>query len=394
MGGALATRVFPYALVAACLAACRGGEEKRAAALLPESLPPGSYRERSEPRLELAKERRAELLRRTRVRHATQPAIARVDFSREPGDAPIGELVACRFQLSEPTGTTPKFECVRPDGEVLRVKYGGAPEIPAEVAATRLLTALGFGADHVALARTVRCFGCPREPYFVTKALDRVDLAERYARGLDYGTHVDFDWVSVERKHPGRTIVAGEKGWAWHELDLVDETSGGSPRAEVDALRLLAVFLAHWDNKLPNQRLVCLEGATDDGCAAPFAVVQDLGATFGPLKANLEKWRETPVWADPTGCRVTMTKLPYGGTTFHDTVISEAGRALLADALGRLSRAQVEALFAAARFAELAPLYRPRPVTEWADAFEARVHEIRSRRCVPARSPKAMPQRR
>jgi hypothetical protein len=386
--GAPATRVSAAALVLACLASCSGGSTGPARAALPESLPPGPYRARSEAQLELAKERRPELLRRTRVRHAQQAAVVRVDLSREPGDAPIGEFVACRFELSEPSGTTPKFDCVRPDGEVLRVKYGGAPEIPAEVAATRLVSALGFGADHVALVRTLRCFGCPREPYFVTKALDRVDLAERYARGLDYGTHVDFDWVSVERKHPGRTIVAGEKGWAWHELDLVDEASGGSPRAEVDALRLLAVFLAHWDNKLPNQRLVCLDGAADDGCSVPFAVVQDLGATFGPLKANLERWRETPVWADPAGCRVTMTQLPYGGTTFHDTAISETGRALLADALGRLSRAQVEALFAAARFAELAPLYRPRPVQEWADAFEAKVREIRSRRCdaAPPRS--------
>jgi hypothetical protein len=41
----------------------------------------------------------------------------------------------------------------------------------------------------------------------------------------------------------------------------------------------------------------------------------------------------------------------------------------------------VEALFTGARFAELAPLYGPRPVREWADAFEAKLKQIRSRRC-------------
>jgi hypothetical protein len=371
-------------LVLAALGACRERAASRARSALPDSLPPGTYESRPAPPIEVDVGARMDLLRRTRVRSAPPTAIERVDFSREPGSAPIGAFVACRFRLSEPSGTTPKFECVRPDGEALKVKYGGAPEIPAEVAATRLLTALGFGADQVALVTTLRCFGCPREPYYVTKAVDRVGVAEEYARGLDEPSYVDFDWVSVERKHPGRTIVAGKKGWAWNELEVVDERSGGSTRAEVDALRLLAVFLAHWDNKTPNQRLVCPDGAGDqEGCTRPFAVVQDVGATFGPLKVDLDRWKGTAIWADPGGCRVSMTKLPYGGTTFHDTVISEPGRALLADQLGRLSRRQVEGLFVAARFAELALLYSPRPAEDWADAFEAKVREIRSRRCGP-----------
>jgi hypothetical protein len=375
------------AFAIAFLGACREDVGRKAPASrteenLPRSLPPGDYASRTEPKIETAPGLRPALLRRTRVRRAPGIPIEKVDLSREPGEAPVGSFVACRYRPSEPTGTTPKFECVRPDGEVLRVKYGGAPEIPGEVAASRLLSALGFGADHVALVARLRCFGCPREPYYVSKALDRIGLTEEHARGLDYGSYVDFDWVSAERKHPGRTLVAGDKGWAWHELELVDERSGGSPRAEVDALRLLAVLLAHWDNKQPNQRLVCLDDApAPGGCAAPFAVVQDLGATFGPLKVDLGGWSETQVWADPQGCRVSMSKLPYGGTTFHDVVISEAGRALLADQLVRLTSRQVQGLFEGARFAGLAPLYSPRGVTEWAAAFAAKVEEIRSRRC-------------
>jgi hypothetical protein len=77
-----------------------------------------------------------------------------------------------------------------------------------------------------------------------------------------------------------------------------------------------------------------------------------------------------------------MKGLPYAGATFHDAVISEGGRALLADLLERLSRRQVEDLFTAARFAETAAPFRPKhPVSEWADAFDAKVREIRSRRC-------------
>jgi hypothetical protein len=368
------------AALVATLAAC-GGEPGRPA--LPRSLPPGTYAPRPEARLEVGADARAELIRRLRVRLGPPEAIERLDLSRDPGDTPLGPGVACRFRLDEPEGTTPKFECVLPDGEVLKVKYGGTPEIAAEVAATRLLRAFGFAADRVALVRTLRCFGCPREPFFVARAVEKLGLAERYARGLDYGSYVDFDWVAAERKHPGATIVAGEKGWSWHELETVDEAGGGATRAEVDALRLLAVFLAHWDNKTPNQRLVCPDGAAEaDGCASPLAVVQDVGSTFGPLKVDLPRWRAAPVWADARGCRVSMKGLPYGGGTFPDAVISEPGRALLAGLIGRLSRRQVEDLFAAARFAESAALLRsPRPVSEWVDAFEAKVAQVRSRRC-------------
>ena len=49
----------------------------------------------------------------------------------------------------------------------------------------------------------------------------------------------------------------------------VDPSKGGAPRAHVDALRLLAVFLAHWDNKAENQRLVCLSETWPQGTPLP-----------------------------------------------------------------------------------------------------------------------------
>src|SRR6185436_15716105 len=47
-------------------------------------------------------------------------------------------------------------------------------------------------------------------------------------------------------------VVKADQGWAWDEVDALRK---GEP--EWDALRLLAVFLTHRDNKAPNQRLVC-----------------------------------------------------------------------------------------------------------------------------------------
>ena len=56
----------------------------------------------------------------------------------------------------------------------------------------------------------------------------------------------------------------------------------------MDALRLLAVVISHWDNKPENQRITCLPGGDqpDGGCTTPLALIQDLGATFGPLQSR------------------------------------------------------------------------------------------------------------
>jgi len=68
----------------------------------------------------------------------------------------------------------------------VKVKYGGTGEIPAEIAGTSLLRALGFGADRMYVVPRVRCYGCPRFPFYLTWALDRLvfDHAELVEKGL------------------------------------------------------------------------------------------------------------------------------------------------------------------------------------------------------------------
>ena len=75
---------------------------------------------------------------------------------------------------------TPKFHCEMPDGQVLKVKYGASNgELPAEVAGTRLLAALGFGADAMYVVGKVRCTGCPRSPFRSLQCLERTGIEER-----------------------------------------------------------------------------------------------------------------------------------------------------------------------------------------------------------------------
>jgi hypothetical protein len=290
----------------------------------------------------------------------------------------------CRFSLEPVGGRTLKFNCELGDGTVAKIKYGQAnQELYAEVAATRLVSALGFGADRMLVVRSVRCAGCPRFPYPALRCFDRTGLRHVcFPGGLDYSRVVSFQPAAVEERFAGRKIEAVEdQGWAWYELDKIDPERGGSSRAEVDALKLLAVFLAHWDNKAENQRLVCLPGADtpDGGCTRAFALMQDLGATFGPTKLDLHNWRNTAIWADPQACRVSMEHLPFAGGTFPEQQISEEGRRFLLQLIEPLSRSQIEALFIASRATTFNSVNAAgRNASAWAEAFLDKVQQIRT----------------
>jgi hypothetical protein len=311
-----------------------------------------------------------------------QPPRVRVSQARFDDDPRQPKQIACTFLITELGGTAPKFDCRLDSGERIRIKYGRSPEIPSEVASARLLHALGFGADEVLLVEQVRCYGCPAEPFLTMKGLGIAGAEELYAKVQDTKQFKDFEWAAVERKHYGRPIETEDlEGWAFFELDLIDPKKGGAPRAHVDALRLLAVLMAHWDNKSENQRLVCLsERDWPDGgrCSRPFAMLQDVGAAFGPRKIDLPEWEKVPVWDDRKACKTSMDGLPYHGATFKPVTISEAGRMHLASLLGQLSDAQIEALFRGARFDQSKGLvgFRATPLPEWVRVFKGKVREI------------------
>lgn len=346
------------------------------------TLPPGNYvAAASTPEWPLTAAR-AETLRRDALRRAAVRLALPQAPSFGSGAATVQAAllddppIPCLFVNDEPTGTSAKFNCVLEGGDVVKVKYSRNPEIHAEVAATRLLSALGFAADEVRIVPRLRCYGCPRYPFFTMQLLWLTSSTRLLSPHGYKDAYTDFEWVAVERKFPAPLIETDQhRGWAWFEL-----AESEAPRADVDALRLLAVFLAHWDNKSENQRLVCLDrvpAAPDQPCSRPLAMVQDLGSTFGPIKVNLARWRDVPVWADRRGCIVTMHRLPFQGATFPDVRISEEGRAQLARQLAALDEDEVRMLFAQARFPEFqSATDDERDVRAWAAAFRHRVDQI------------------
>ena len=300
------------------------------------------------------------------------------DFSKNPPD-PSGllsaDLVQCRHLDKPAGGTSPKFDCVLSDGEVVRVKYGLTKEIHAEIAASRFLTALGFATDRVYSIQHLRCYGCAREPYYTTKTLDYMHARDVASKAVPDEGYTDFEWVAVERRFDGVTIEAEEdQGWAWFELRDAD-AAHPALRAERDALRLAAMLLAHWDNKASNQRLMCRSPQADGSCPEPTALIQDLGSTFGPSRVDLEAWTKAPIWTDRARCLVSMKMFPYEGGTFPDTHISERGRQLLARQLAALTDQQVTMLFSAARFPEPDGEGRAH-ADSWSAVMRAKIREI------------------
>ena len=291
----------------------------------------------------------------------------------DPGALAPDALVSCDYVDKPLKGRSPKFACSVGEHDEVKVKYGrNNGEVYAEVAATRLLWALGFGADHMYPVR-IECRGCPVS-----------------FRGPRQHGHppVIVAPATIERKMPGRAIeIHEESGWGWTELDLVDERAGGAPRAHVDALRLLAAFIQHTDSKPEQQRLLCLTPASADQngtCPQPFMILNDVGQTFGhanrlnrdvPGSVNFQEWSRTPVWSDPKRCVANISKSITG--TLDHPVISEAGRKFLADLMVQLSDRQLHDLFDVAHF-ELRSGHRS---GEWVEAFKRKRVDILTQTC-------------
>jgi len=313
----------------------------------------------------------------------TETPVAEMDMRAGPqgkGAFEPNEAVTCDYVEKKLAGTTRKFECVVGEKDVVKVRYGDENgKVQGAVIASRLLWALGFGADGLYPVR-VTCRGCSADPW---KQRDRTSGEQL------------FDPATIERKPKGHEMNSeNDGGWAWSELDKVDEAQGGAPKAQRDALKLLSVFMQHTDSKLQQERLLCLpNGRTaGGGCDKPFMMMHDVGLTFGKANVfnrtsvgsvNFTEWSAAQIWKDGEDCVGDMPRSMTG--TLGDPKISEAGRQFLSGLLMQLTDAQLHDLFDVARV----NLRSRRPdsneppasVDEWVDVFKHKRAEIAGKRC-------------
>jgi len=348
---------------------------------------------RPPPKFAVTSAQRLDMIRRAQVWQPTD--IAAMDVLNGPmgaGSFARGETITCDYVERKSNGLSPKFYCVIP-GETgkkpdeIKVKYGvNNPEVYGEVIGTRLLWALGFGADRMYSVRVI-CRGCPPSIHG--------------GSALPSGDRV-FDPAAVERKAEGwEADSKPDQGWAWWEIDLVDPAAGGAPLAQRDALKLLAIMIQHADNKAAQQRLVCLDASAppkdlaNPPCARPFMLINDLGLTFGRADflylastfVDSERWAHHTVFTGRKGCVGNLLAPLHG--TLELPVISEEGRAFLANLLRQLSDQQIHDLFAGARveFRFQGIRAEPTPIDNWVAVFKQKRQEIEDRRCPPIKTP-------
>jgi hypothetical protein len=333
-------------------------------------------------------DRRAEALSRARLWEPVP--VERMDVRAGPDDPrsfPFLSTVDCRYQDRALRGHSLKFACELAGGDSVKVKVGGSNgEVFAEVAASRLLWALGFGADHMYPVRVV-CRGCPTR------------FGGRHTPSGDV-----FDAAVIERPLEG-AVFPGDEGWGWWELDSVNPQHGGASQAERDALALIAAFLQHTDNKTEQQRLLCLGEPPPRPaaqCARPLLMLNDVGLTFGAANflndngmgsANFRAWSAEPIWKDPERCTANLR--PSFSGSLSNPRLSEAGRQFLADLLMRLSDRQITDLFEVSRIAErrreiavlteseppATALASGTPTAEWVRVFKQKRDAIATNRC-------------
>ena len=128
-----------------------------------------------DPFKNLTKKQWIEAVRRAQVWRETD--VASKDIKAGNGEFAPGEQVSCEFFPKQSSGNTPKFWCQLKPGDEVKVKYGeNNGEVYGEVAATRLLWALGFGADTGSFSDSVDTIGRPAadlHPHDMTRGPSR-----------------------------------------------------------------------------------------------------------------------------------------------------------------------------------------------------------------------------
>jgi hypothetical protein len=343
---------------------------------------PSTAKKKKSQKNVLTKEARLEFIRKAQVWTPTN--IPDMNLRTGPqgrGAFQPNEMVTCDYVQAKLPGTTLKFECAVGESDVVKVRYGAENgKVEASVIATRLLWALGFGADRVYPVR-VTCHGCSADPW---------------TQGAPVAGEQLFDPAAIERKPEGHEMDGENKGgWYWWELSLVDQDSGGASRDQLDALRLIAVFIQHTDNKPEQERLLCLPGGRTKtgGCDKPFIMMHDVGLTFGHANflnrattgsLNFEEWSKTPIWRDAKTCEAHMSQSFSG--SFGNPRISEGGRQFLANLLAQLTDQQLHDLFEVARVDRRSRNPNragqpPATVDEWVAAFKLKREQVANNHC-------------
>jgi hypothetical protein len=286
---------------------------------------------------------------------------------RDPGNIPAKDLYwgsgspseapqpPFSFVKEDTGGTKPKVHITDARGVAWSVKFSGdSPsqnEVHAEIAAARLMWALGYEVD---------------ESYYVPEGrIEGATGLRRAAKAI--GPEGSFRTARFE-KRPAHIVRTGKR-WSFDRNPFL-----GSK--ELSGLRIHTTLLANWDATPRNTDV--LQVKLPDGSLEERYIIADLGSTFGKIgypgsllsphnRWNAEDYREQKLidWA-----RKDVVRLNYdGGAAIRDVPVEDAR--WFAQHAGQLTSEQVRQAFKASGAADA-------EIDAFSTAFMGKIAELQT----------------
>jgi hypothetical protein len=248
------------------------------------------------------------------------------------GEVMQPDLSSVTFIEKQKGGHSTKYRVRDAQGRVWVAKVG--KEAQSEVAASRLLWAVGYFTD-------------------ITYLAPRVEIQGK-------GT---FENVRFEARP--KQIKRLEE-WTWEQNPF-----SGTP--EFQGLKVMMLLLGNWDIKDSNNRILLVQDEQTGDNRLRY-IVSDLGSTFGKTSGLFTGTRSEPrdylkakFVLGVKGDRVEFNYAGKRGNLFHDITVTQAG--WIGDRLARLSERQIRDAFRAAN-------YREEEVSLLTKAVQARINEL------------------
>ena len=280
-----------------------------------------------------------------------QPVGAR-DLYWGAGSADAAPKPPFVFVKEDTSGTKPKVEVTDANGTVWIAKFASqsstGTEVHAEIAASRLLWALGYFVE---------------EHYFVAK--EKITGVQR-GRRTSHAISPDgsFSAARFERRPPEVS-----RGDHW---DLNDNPFVGSP--ELSGLKILVMLLNNWDARPGNTRI--LRVPKHGGGTEERYVLSDLGTAFGRMESAAGKatrWNLTQYASSNFIRRVVDDTLEFchGLDQSPPVRVPLTHARWLSDLASQLSHAQVRRSFEASGAS-------PREIEGFSNVVVSRLAQLRA----------------
>lgn len=228
-----------------------------------------------------------------------------------------------QFKEEDTTGTNPKIKVIDANGVKWNIKFD--EEVPAEIAASRIVWACGYRVE---------------ESYFVpsgqVRGVQGLTRARKFVRQDGSFTQGLFE------KRPDN-VARRKNPWSW-------SSSPFSGTKEMSGLILVNVLLSNWDAKETNNAVLGMYD--DDGTVKEWYIVADWGGSFGKMggftshsKWDLEKFAKQSFIDSVSGNSV---RLNYSGKMSAASSVPIEHARWFAGIIGQLTDDQLRQAFKAA----------------------------------------------